>query len=475
MVEERKKNLNTTKVTAGKEPRLFLQLLLVLLFISVGLALMFGLIKFRKPPKTNPPESFAPLVKVEEARVQDIRMIVSGSGTVKPKVEVEIVPQVSGKIVWINPQFKAGGFIRSEEKLLKIDPRDYELAVQQAEAAVAEAEVYLDVEQSEAQVAKTEWRQLHPDTEPSSPLVLREPQIKQAEARLKSAEAALATAKLSLERTQLSLPLDVRVVSETVDLGQYVMAGKTLGTSYGVEAVEIELPLEDWELAWFEIPDARVSYNGGNPSNKKTVAKVKAEFAGTEHTWEGYVVRTVGQVDKTSRMISVVVEVPEPFDTSGGKAALLPGIFAQVLIEGEFLKDAVAIPRDVLREDSKVWVVRNKRLYVQPFRIVQAALLPGIISEPLFVGNVFVGALIMPQEVLNQRVEVCRVGEKRLYIQPLKIVRKDQDYAYAVSGLIDGDMFVTSSLDMVTDGMKVRLETDAASKLGKTVSEQIVE
>ena len=47
-------------------------------------------------------------------------------------------------------------------QLLKIDPRDYELAVQQAKAFVAEAQVSLDLEKAEAEVARKEWKQLNP-------------------------------------------------------------------------------------------------------------------------------------------------------------------------------------------------------------------------------------------------------------------------------------------------------------------------
>ena len=407
-----KKNPNHTRSSSRYSANILSQVLITIAIIVVGIIAFKGLKKMRKPPQTTEAPRIAPLVKVQKLHAGDIQMIVKGFGTVKPKVEVEIVPQVSGKIVSINPRFKAGGFIRAGEQLIEIDPRDYELAVQQAEAVVADASVALDLEESEAQVAKQEWRQLHGDTAPSSPLVLRQPQIQQAKAKLKSAQASLATANLALERTRLSLPLDVRIVSEAADLGQYVTVGRTLGAAYGMDAVEIELPLEDWELAWFEIPEDTVSFNGGNPSRQKTVAHVKTDFAGTEHTWTGHVVRTTGKVDETSRLISVVIEVPNPLDTSDGRPALLPGIFAEVLIEGKTLEDAVAVPRDVIRQGSNTWVVRDSRLYVQS----------------------------------------------------LNIVRKDDDYAYATSGLQDGDIVVTSSLDAVTDGMEVRLNIDAQAE-----------
>ena len=386
---------------AKKEQSGIWQLLFALAITIFGILILLILVKLKKPPQRVEKENPAPLVEVTTLNIRDIQMIISGYGTVTPKVQVEIVPQVSGKLVSVNPQFKAGGFIPAGSPLLEIDPRDYELAVQQAQAIVAEAVVKLDLEKAEAQVARQEWDQINPNTEPTSPLVLRQPQIRQAQAKLESAKAQLAAANLSLERTKLSLPIDVRIVSEKIDLGQYVIAGQSLGTAYGTKSVEIELPLEDKELAWFNVPD------GQDSSSKAVEAEVKANFAGAEQTWTGYVKRTTGQVDKTSRLISVVIEVPEPFDTSGGRNALLPGMFVEVFIKGKELKNAAAVPRNAIRSSNEIWLVND-----------------GL-----------------------------------LHIQPLEIVRADKDFAYVVSGVDDQSTIVLSSLDMVTEGMKVRVQT----------------
>ncbi len=397
---------NNKKMPSGR-----FQALLALVIVIVGVLIALVFIKLKKTPQRKEQEILAPLVKVERLDRRDIQMVIRGYGTVSPRVQVEIVPQVSGKVVWVNPQFKAGGFIRRDEQILKIDPRDYDLAVRQADAAVAEAQVKLDLERAEAKVAREEWRQLNPDKEPASPLVFREPQIRQAQARLKSANAGLASANLNLERTQLSLPIDALVMSEKVDLGQYVMIGQSVGVAYGIESMEIEVPLEDRELAWFDIPDNAVSVNGTEGSAKGPIARVKADFAGAEHIWRGRVVRTTGQVDRTSRLISVVVEVPEPFKLSDSRPPLLPGMFVEVLIEGNILKNAIAVPRDAMRNSNEVWVAEDDQLY----------------------------------------------------IQPLDIVRADKDFAYARSGLDDGDMIVISSLDTVIEGMRVRIQTEPAA------------
>jgi len=392
-----------------KTPSGLIQMLLVVVVVIVGGLIAVVFIKLKKPPQRQEQTVLAPLVKVERLDRRDIQMIIRGYGTVNPRLQVEIVPQVSGKVVWVNPQFKAGGFIRRGELILKIDPRDYELSLRQANAAVAEAQVMLDLEKAEAKIAKEEWQQLHPGQEPDSPLVFREPQIRQAQARLESANAGLATADLNLERTQLSLPVDAMIMSEKIDLGQYVMIGQSMGAAYGIESMEIEVPLEDKELAWLDIPDNTVSVNAAESPKKGAIARVSANFAGKEKCWPGYVVRTTGQVDITSRLISVVVEVSEPFKDSGSTPPLLPGMFVEVSIEGNILKNAIAVPRDAMHNNNEVWVAKDGQLYVRP----------------------------------------------------LDIVRADRDFAYADSGLDDGDMIIVSSLDTVIEEMKVRIQTES--------------
>ena len=406
--ESQRRKINKPLAAIRTKPGGWVQMVVAIVVIVLGAAGAYYLIKLRKPPEREVPETLAPLVEVEQLHVQDLPMIVRGYGTVSPRVEVEIVPEVPGKVVHVHARLKAGGLIRAGEQIIQIDPRDYELAVRQANAVVAEAQVKLDTEKAEADVARQEWEQLHPNTEPSSPLVLREPQIRRAEAALASAKAQLAIANLRLERTSLSLPFDVMIINERVDLGQYVVVGQSLGAAYGIKSIEIEVPLEDDDLAWFDIFDNPVQFNGEKPATKHAVAQVKADFGGAEHIWKGRVVRTTGQVDRTSRMVSVVVEVTDPFDTSGGRPPLLPGVFAEVVIEGKVLKNTVAVPRDAVREGNKVWVVQ----------------------------------------------------EGLLKILTLEIARADKDFAYAVAGLDDEALIVVSSLDMVTDGMAVRTQAD---------------
>lgn len=381
-----------------------LQLLLVVVVIAVGFGLFKMLKSFRKPPVKKERPIVAPLVEGVTVGREDLQMMVRGFGTAEPKVSVQVIPQVSGQVIACHENFVDGGFFKKGEALVKVDPRDYELAVENADAAIAQREFMLKQEEAEALVARTEWENLHGDKEPPSALVLREPQIKNAEAQLQSAMAQLSRARLDLERTTISMPFDGRVVKKNVDPGQFVTPGQPIATVYGTDVIEIIVPLEDDQLEWFEAP---LGHANGNGNGKKPgpEALVTTEFAGKTHTWNATIVRTEGQIDATSRMVRVVAEVENPFKEDNGNVPLTPGMFVNVEIKGKLLKDIIRVPRYALHSGDTVWV--------------------------------------------------CKNGE--LHIQEVKIARRDKGFAYITSGISEGDVVITSPLDIVTDKMKVRI------------------
>jgi len=382
-----------------------MQVSAVIIILAVGFVISATLIWMRKPPARQQSVKSVPLLKAQRVYARDLQMIVTGHGTVQPKVEVQIVPQVSGRVIKCHEDFVNGGFFKAGQQLISIDPRDYALAVESAEAAVARSQVQLDQELAEADVARRQWDLLNPDTEPASPLVLREPQIRHARAQLKASNAQLATAMLNLERTVISMPFDGRVAAESVDRGRYLAAGQPVATVYGTDVVEIVVPLEDKELAWFDVPLGYVDGSNTPPVNTGSKAFVSADFAGRKHIWNGKIVRTHGRIDPASRMVNVVAEVAEPFKLSDHQPPLVPGMFVEIEIKGKLLKNIIRVPRYAVHNPNHLWVV----------------------------------------------------NENRLHIQQVQIVRYDKDYAYVISGINDGDIIVTSPLDTVTDRMEIRI------------------
>lgn len=347
------------------------------------------------PPREDRP-ALGPLVEAVEVSPSDLQISIEAEGEVSPSISVELLSEVSGRVIEVHPSLVAGGRFRAGQVLVRIDPRDYELAVDRAKAAVARAQVSLEREKAEAEAARAEWQALEGDQTPP-PLLVRDPQIRQARAEVAAAEADLATARLALDRTRLSLPFDGIVISETVDPGQLLPQGRSVARVYGTEAVEIRLPLADGELAWLDLGESLLGKGRGQGPK----AEVRAEIFGQKQTWTGRVERLEGQVDPRSRVVHLVVKVDRPFD---GEVPLMPGTFVEVAIEGKQLQQVFEIPRHALRGDDQVWIERDGVLEVR-------------------------------------RVEVAR---------------KDRHRAYVREGLDAGDRLVVSSLDVATDGMSVR-------------------
>ena len=384
--------------------RIVIQSVLVLIVLGGGFFGAKKLISMKKATPKKARQVVAPLVNVQTVKVENTQMIVSGYGSVQPRVQVQVVPQVSGQVLKCHKDFVNGGFFKAGEALITIDSKDYELAMENAGAEVARQQVLLDRELAEAKIARQEWGELNPESEPSSPLVFRQPQINQAEAQLRAAKANLAMAKLNLDRTIISMPFDGRVASESVDIGQFLNKGQSVATVYGTDSVEIVVPLEDRELAWLNIP----SGNSGNSKNsspaKGSKVEVSADFAGGHHKWEGKVIRTEGRIDPESRLVNIAIEVKKPFELSNGRPALVPGMFVGVSIKGKQFENVIRVHRYVIHNNHQIWVA----------------------------------------------------SEGRLNIREVEIVRKDADYVYITSGLEDGELIVVSPLDNVTDQMRIR-------------------
>ena len=206
--------------------RRILQILLPLAVLIAGALGAKSLIDRYEAPVAAAPIVEPPFVRAITAEAENIRLSVTAEGTVRPRVESELVPEVAGRVIWVSPSLAIGGFFEEGDEMLKIDPREYELAVTRSRAAVAQADLQVATEEQEAAVARKEWEDLG-EGEPTA-LVLRKPQLAEANAALASAQAALEQAQFDLERTVVKAPFAGRVRSKQVDIGQYVQRGQSV-------------------------------------------------------------------------------------------------------------------------------------------------------------------------------------------------------------------------------------------------------
>jgi RND family efflux transporter MFP subunit len=353
----------------NKTKRRFLHVAISFVFVALGALGLRSLTASKPQLETRKPPAPIPMVRTITVKTGPQAVHIIGEGTVRPLREINVVPQVGGKLVYVSPALVNGGEFSQGDTLLRIDPVDYQLAVTLAKAKVKDSESSLKLAEEEAAAAREEWRLLHAGSPKANrnppPLVAKEPQLAAAQAKLEADRADLRMALLNLERTELKAPFDSRVSEENVDVGQYVSPGQALATLYSTEAAEIVVPLEDEDAFWFHVP----GFTPGNSSGAS--AKVLARIAGRERTWPGAVVRTEGTLDERTRMINVVVCVDKPY---AKKPPLPVGLFVTVDIEGRTLPEAAVIPRSALHQGDVVWVVNNGRLH---FREVDVARVQG--------------------------------------------------------------------------------------------------
>ena len=316
---------------------------------------MWVLVAQRQPPPREELQRTGAPVEVAVAKQVDRRVTIVGHGSVQPRYEVSMEPQVEGRVVWVHPELAAGAVFDEGAVLARIDPTDFQLAVRQAEAALAQAQVAEEKEKASAEIARAEWRavmtRLAGETGKlavPNPLVLHEPQLRQARANVAAAEAALELRRLDLDRTEIRAPFDCRVRAQSISVGTLIGPGTSIAELFATDRLEVEIGLPQADLAWFEIPGAS--------------ALITLNLGDRQHHWHGTVVRQVGVLDDVGRLARVIVELPNPYSgTTPSRPLLSLGSFVAVEIEGLLLRNVIAVPRTVLRADDTVWVAGSSR------------------------------------------------------------------------------------------------------------------
>jgi len=293
---------------------------------------------------------------------KDISLKILTNGEVKPLNEINLISQVSGQIVEAADEFVDGGIIKAGSPLVWIDDRDYKLAVISAESRVAQASKLLEREIAESELAKNDWEEL--GLGEASPLTLRIPQLREAEAAEKAALADLEKAKLNLERTIVKLPFQGIIRQKKTGVGQFVGTGSILATAFSTEEVLIALPLTDTELSYLGLPlayEEERPFSGPKVNFYSLVSNKKSE-------WEGRIVRTAGSIDPLTRLVYVYAEVINPYQQS---PPLAIGMFVDAVIEGKTIKNGFLVPNSAINNNSNIYVINtNDNLEIRKIEVL---------------------------------------------------------------------------------------------------------
>ena len=377
-----------------------LRVLAPVLVLVAGVAIVQILIAAKPEPEKNEDETRLVSLYVDEVKEEVVTVSVRTQGEVRPKTEIALIPQVSGRIVAMSDNFNEGAEFLPDSMLMQIDDTDYRLALVRAEARVAGAQTELERELATAELKKEEWRDGKKDEEPTD-FALNLTQVAEAEAMLRSAKADLQKARLDLERTVIKVPFRGRVRERTVGIGQYVSAGMPLGRVFSIDTVEVRLPLTDTQLAELNLPLGFMS----NAMVEAPEVNFSASMGNRDYSWAGRIVRIDAAVNQQTRLIYATAEVNDPYGLSATNGMpMAVGMFVTAEIEGITSQAALVLPRMALRNQDKVYVIN---------------------------------------------------AENRLEIRTVSVLSTSEDRVLVSSGVTQGERVVTSTLPNAVDGMAV--------------------
>jgi RND family efflux transporter MFP subunit len=381
------------------------------ILISIGILLagvIITILIFNTEPKAvreGATKQTAMLVQTIPAERGNFRPVITATGVVRAEKDIMLSPLVDGEVIEVSQAFTPGGFVNEGDVLLRIDPADYRNELLLRESELHQQQASYDVEMGLQNVARKDY-ELFEDTLTGEnlALVLREPQLKAAEARLEAAEAAVAQAKLNLERTVIKAPFDAHIIDRLTNLGSLVSTGEPLAQLVGIQTywVEVSIPLS--KIRWLSFPEAG--------QGKGSEVRIRNRAAWPDSLYRiGHIDKLIGTLESQTRMARVLVEVDDPLahiNPSEYKPPLMIGAFVEVRLEGIELTNVIRLGREFVRKDETVWVKKDGKLE----------------------------------------------------IREVEILLTDRDYAYIKAGLEEGDEVVTTNLSTVREGAPLRLESE---------------
>lgn len=381
---------------------------LPLAVLLLGSVASVGLVVGRGPVKTRAAAPGPPLVVVQVARPETIRLQIETQGTVAPRTESDLVAEISGRITWVSSSLTSGGFLKRDEPLVRIDATDYEVAVERSLAARVRAESEVDLAQ-----ANLERRGRLADKGVASDAALDDANHRSrvAQASLREARAGVRQAEHDLSRTEIRSPFAGRVRGKHVGVGQFVTRGSAMARIYAVDYAEVRLPIPDADAAYLRLP---INYRNEATAREGPSVELRARFAGKTYRWHGRIVRTEGELDAKTHMIHAVARVEDPYGRGEDpdRPPLAVGLFVNALIDGIDVEDVIALPRTALRGAEKMVVVDDSG---------------------------------------------------RLRVRRVEILRRDRDRVWVQAGIGAGERVCISPMAVVIEGMEVKIANAANS------------
>lgn len=389
-------------------PNTAIKAIITIAVLLAAVAAAAGIIMSRPMPEQLTVSETTSAIRAMTVVKESLRLKIRSEGTVTPKTQTNVIPEIKGRVTWISPNLVVGGYFQAGDLLVTIDAADYEARTGLAQAQLLRAEAELEHKRFELQRLQT---LIKDNLVSQSNLENAARAHKIAKANVIESKINLAQAERDLSRTKITAPFEGMVRSESIDIGQFVQQGTPIASIYASDAVEVRLPIVNAQLAYLD--PANLQRGELDPATAPMI-RLTARYAGTSFVWRGQLARTEGEIDAQSRMITAGARVRQD-NQSPDVPPLQVGAFVAAEIEGQYLDDIVRLPRAALRPNSQVLIID---------------------------------------------------GDNRLRFRAVNVLRLENDFVLIDSGLESGEVVNLSPIQTVVDGMRVSLTFEPTEDRG---------
>ncbi len=272
-------------------------------------------------------------VGVSAVESRDVPVILAGLGTITPYNTVTVRSRVDGELVKVN--FREGQFVHQGDLLAVVDPRPFQVALDQAEGALARDEALLQTSQINLQRAKELTKE--------GVMAVQQLNAQQAETgqytgTIALDKAAVENAKVNLSYTQIRAPLSGRVGLRLVDPGNIVHASDQNGmlvlTQMQPIAVIFTLPEENIPEVVKRMKDGVLPVQAYDSNNATLLATGKLET-----------------IDNTIDPTTGTVRLKGIFDNKD--SVLWPNQFVNVHLQLQTLRNATVVPASAIQRGQE--------------------------------------------------------------------------------------------------------------------------
>ncbi|UGA55131.1 efflux RND transporter periplasmic adaptor subunit [Vibrio sp. VB16] len=381
--------------------------------LAIGIVILFTAIKMKPDLSVKPAGDRARLVKVMPLELKAMAPIAIGFGKVAPKFEWKAIAEVTGKVVYRNPELEKGRILQAGTEVLRIDPLDYELKLAQAEADLSSSKTQLaklnqeeknlkgtvKIEKNRLSISQNELdRKLNlkkrgltsqSDVDQQNQTYLSQQKLVQdmqnqlslypderkvSQAQVKVNESKVTEAKRSLEKTSIVLPQDLRIAEVDIEDNQVVNLQQTMVTAHGTNTMEVEaqLSIHDLQLiasslAHFINNDSGIS----QPDMSGIASWIELSSGSLTARWPAKVARISETVDATQATAGVILEIEQDYSTLNASniPPLVNGMFVSAELVGQENPSWV-IPERALHGDSVYIMDVDNKLDIRPVSVL---------------------------------------------------------------------------------------------------------